>query len=88
MGHPVFVPSTDPRAAQAGFERWRSRPELESGRETCSAVFPVDVDTLFTLCFTNSKFMKEFREERKTFGEQAQQTSDIPPWVLPSITLN
>ena len=65
----VFVLSTDPRAAQAGFERWRSRPELESGRETCSAVFPVDVDTLFTLCFTNSKFMKEFREERKTFGE-------------------
>ena len=32
-------------------------------------MFPVDVDTLFTLCFTNSKFMKEFREKQKTFGE-------------------
>ena len=59
----------DARAAQAGFQRWRARPELEGGKETCSDLFPVDVDTLFTLCFTNSKFMKEFREERKTFGE-------------------
>ena len=59
----------DARAAQAGFERWRAQPELASGKDTCNSVFPVDVDTLFTLCFTNSKFMKEFREERKTFGE-------------------
>ena len=57
------------RSAEAALERWRARPELSSGRETCNDEFPVDVDTLFTLCFTNSKFMKEFRDERKTFGE-------------------
>ena len=34
-----------------------------------SEIFNVDVDTLFTLLFTNSKFYADFNDARKTFGK-------------------
>ncbi len=41
----------------------------DGGRELVNEVCGGDVDTLFTLLFTTSKFLMEFREGRKTFGE-------------------
>ena len=38
-----------------------------------SEVFPTDVDTLFTLLFTNSKFYIEFHNSRKTFGKSFEK---------------
>ena len=53
-------------AALKLFEQWKG---VQDGREMASEVFNVDVDTLFTLLFTNSKFYADFNAMRKTFGE-------------------
>jgi hypothetical protein len=47
------------------FESWRAGQE---GREVASQTFPIDVDTLFALLFTNSEFYQEFHTTRKTLG--------------------
>ncbi len=47
-------------------DKWRSTVE---GRELVNEVYPVSVDQLFTLLFTNSKFYMDFHANRKTFGE-------------------
>ena len=38
------------------------------GREVVNSVIPTDVDTLFTMLFTNSKFFLDLHTARKTFG--------------------
>ena len=40
------------------------------GRELTSEVYPISVDQLFTLLFTNSKFFMDFHANRKTFGKR------------------
>jgi hypothetical protein len=66
----LFVPdASSSRAAQAAYARWRSSPNVADGREMANEVFNVDVDMLFQLLFTNSKFILEFREAQKTYGE-------------------
>ena len=54
------------KSAAATFERWKSDVE---GKEMVSEVFPVDVDNLFTLLFTNSKFFMDFQNARKSTGK-------------------
>lgn len=39
------------------------------GREVVSSIIPTDVDTLFTMLFTSSKFFLDLHTARKTFGE-------------------
>ena len=39
------------------------------GRELANEVYPMNVDQLFTLLFTNSKFYMDFHANRKTFGK-------------------
>eukprot|EP00095_Tigriopus_kingsejongensis_P002127 maker-scaffold447_size167621-snap-gene-0.51 protein:Tk02127 transcript:maker-scaffold447_size167621-snap-gene-0.51-mRNA-1 annotation:"gram domain-containing protein 1b" len=51
------------KAIQKLFEEWRAS---QDGREVSNQVFNVDVDTLFTLLFTNSKFYADFHKARKT----------------------
>ena len=46
-------------------DKWRSTQE---GRELTNEVYPINVDQLFTLLFTNSKFYRDFHANRKTFG--------------------
>ena len=48
-------------------DKWRSSIE---GRELVSEAYPVSVDQLFTLLFTNSKFYLDFHANRKTFGKK------------------
>ena len=45
-------------------EKWRNSVE---GRELANEVYPMNVDQLFTLLFTNSKFYMDFHANRKTF---------------------
>lgn len=45
-------------------DNWRSNLD---GRELTNEVFPINVDQLFTLLFTNSKFYLDFHSSRKTF---------------------
>ena len=47
-------------------DKWRASVE---GRELVNEVYPVSVDQLFTLLFTNSKFYLDFHANRKTFGK-------------------
>ena len=47
-------------------DKWRSTQE---GRELANEVYPINVDQLFTLLFTNSKFFRDFHATRKTFGK-------------------
>ena len=47
-------------------EKWRNSVE---GRELANEVYPMSVDQLFTLLFTNSKFYMDFHANRKTFGK-------------------
>ena len=47
-------------------EKWRNSVE---GRELANEVYPMSVDQLFTLLFTNSKFYMDFHVNRKTFGK-------------------
>ena len=46
-------------------DKWRS---TQDGREMTNEVYPINVDQLFTLLFTNSKFYRDFHANRKTFG--------------------
>ncbi len=46
-------------------DSWRSRHD---GRELNNQTFPIDVDTLFQLLFSNSKFFMDFHTARKTLG--------------------
>lgn len=39
------------------------------GRQISKASFPIHVDQLFTLLFTNSKFFLDFQTARKTTGK-------------------
>ena len=48
------------------FDSWRTS---QDGREMTSQNFPVDVDTLFALLFTNSEFYIDFHTARKTLGK-------------------
>ena len=47
-------------------DKWRNSVE---GRELANEVYPMNVDQLFTLLFTNSKFYLDFHANRKTFGK-------------------
>ena len=47
-------------------EKWRNSVE---GRVLANEVYPMSVDQLFTLLFTNSKFYMDFHANRKTFGK-------------------
>ena len=51
---------------ETAVDSWRSD---QDGREIICQVFPVSVDELFSLLFTNSKFYHEFHSSRKTFGK-------------------
>lgn len=42
---------------------------LHEGRQISKAIFPVHIDQLFTLLFTNSKFFLDFQTARKTTGK-------------------
>ena len=48
-------------------DKWRS---TQDGREMTNEVYPINVDQLFTLLFTNSKFYRDFHANRKTFGKK------------------
>merc|ERR1712223_1760227 len=53
-------------------DKWRSTQE---GRELTNEVYPINVDQLFTLLFTNSKFYRDFHANRKTFDMSQTQWS-------------
>ncbi len=38
------------------------------GKEFLNEVFPTDVDSLFTMYFTRSRFFQGFHDSRKSFG--------------------
>jgi len=40
----------------------------QTGREVVNSIIPTDVDSLFTMLFTNSKFFLDLHTARKTFG--------------------
>lgn len=46
------------------YEAWR---QSKNAREIVSKNFAINIDELFTLLFTNSKFFYDFQAERKTF---------------------
>ncbi len=47
-------------------DSWRG---TQDGREMTCQTFPIDVDTLFALLFTNSEFYIDFHTARKTIGK-------------------
>ena len=53
-----------PSQVNLTLEKWRNSVE---GRELANEVYPMNVDQLFTLLFTNSKFYMDFHANRKTF---------------------
>ena len=61
--------ATSNRPSNAALKLFEQSKGVQDGREMASEVFNVDVDTLFTLLFTNSKFYADFNAMRKTFGE-------------------
>jgi hypothetical protein len=63
-----FAASADlePSEINLTLEKWKS---IVEGRELAKEVYPVSVDQLFTLLFTNSKFYMDFHMNRKTFGK-------------------
>ena len=66
----IFGTSTDQLespAIELTLEKWRHTQE---GRELLNEVYPISVDQLFTLLFTNSKFYRDLHANRKTFGKQ------------------
>ncbi|CAG7729719.1 unnamed protein product [Allacma fusca] len=70
-------------------------PVLHSeGREVVNAVIPTDVDTLFTMLFTSSKFFLDFHTLRKTFDivqcpwQQSSDGSQKIRQVSFTVTLN
>jgi len=63
----IFGTSTDQLespAIELTLEKWRHTQE---GRELLNEVYPISVDQLFTLLFTNSKFYRDLHANRKTF---------------------
>lgn len=40
-----------------------------NGKEMLNSVIPCNIDQLFTMLFTNSKFYLDFQLSRKTFGD-------------------
>jgi hypothetical protein len=66
-----FQPSlTIASAEQDAFIEVPRCPVLHSeGKETLSAVFPCNIDQLFTMLFTNSKFFLDLHTSRNTFSE-------------------
>ena len=68
----IFGTSTDQLespAIELTLEKWRHTQE---GRELLNEVYPISVDQLFTLLFTNSKFYRDLHANRKTFGKQSK----------------
>ena len=74
-GKKLKFPDLFRRAKSDSLSRSRSRTTLESwkssqeGREVAAQSFPIDVDTLFALLFTNSEFYLDFHTSRKTLGQ-------------------
>ena len=66
------------KSAAATLERWRGQAE---GKEMVSEVFPVDVDNLFTMLFTSSKFYMDFHAAKKTTGENMQAFISAFAWL-------
>ena len=66
LGDEFAASSGDLQEINLTLEKWRSSVE---GRELTSEVYPISVDQLFTLLFTNSKFFVDFHANRKTFGK-------------------
>ena len=66
LGNDFAASSGDLQQISLTLDKWRSSVE---GRELTSEVFPISVDQLFTLLFTNSKFFMDFHANRKTFGK-------------------
>lgn len=54
---------------RAVVDSWRSN---EEGRELINQTFPVGVDQLFNMLYTNSKFFQDFHLSRKTFGKSLE----------------
>ena len=60
------------------YEAWR---QTKVAKEVLNTNFTINIDDLFTLLFTNSKFFYDFQAERKTFDIvqcpwQQSETSD------------
>jgi len=73
LGTEFAASSGDLQEISLTLEKWRSSVE---GRELTSEVYPISVDQLFTLLFTNSKFFMDFHANRKTFDMQMRA-----PWT-------
>ena len=66
----------DTEKAKDAFRKWKAS---QSAKELIDETFPVNVDTLFELLFTKSKFYIDFHSSRKTFDivqSPWQQQSD------------
>lgn len=61
---PVMSPSLAATTDILTYEVWR---QTKDAREIISRNFSINIDDLFTLLFTNSKFFYDFQAERKTF---------------------
>lgn len=48
-----------------------------NGKEMMNSVIPCNIDQLFTMLFTNSKFYLDFQLSRKTFGEFNSSSSQF-----------
>ena len=61
-----FAKSSTELEIDLTLDKWRT---LVEGRELVNEAYPISVDQLFTLLFTNSKFYLDFHANRKTFGK-------------------